>query len=185
MYMVFAGLYRKKERSRRRIMSARFQCAVLCACVAITAVALTVAAQPPTADASINKDRALRLVSLKAGKNVAKTPQRGFFGTIFNLIVEQINDTKSAYNQISDLVNNQFADNDVVRPSPNATAATNGTTEAPKITRAEFLKILDRNLKGLARLRSLEWREAKKDSWANLNNYKNEIFSDRKVRNGR
>lgn len=26
---------------------------------------------------------------------------------------QQINDTKSAYNQISGLVNNQFADNDV------------------------------------------------------------------------
>lgn len=38
----------------------------------------------------------------------------------------------------------------------------NGTTESPKITRAEFLKILDRNLKGLSRLRNLEWREAKK-----------------------
>lgn len=42
----------------------------------------------PTADASISKDRALRYVTLKAGKNVATTPQRGFFGTIFNLIVE-------------------------------------------------------------------------------------------------
>lgn len=38
----------------------------------------------------------------------------------------------------------------------------NGTTETPKITRAEFLRILDRNLKGLNRLRNLEWREAKK-----------------------
>lgn len=38
----------------------------------------------------------------------------------------------------------------------------NGTTETPKISRAEFLRILDRNLKGLARLRNLEWREAKK-----------------------
>ncbi|CAK1601989.1 unnamed protein product [Parnassius mnemosyne] len=166
-------------------MSPKFQCAVLCACVAITAFAFPVAAQPPTADASINKDRALRLVSLRAGKNVATTPKRGFFGTIFNLIVEQINDTKSAYTQISDLVNNQFAENDIVTPTSNATAASNGTTEAPKITRAEFLKILDRNLKGLARLRSLEWREAKKDSWANLDNYKNEIFSQRKARNGR
>ncbi|VVC87488.1 unnamed protein product [Leptidea sinapis] len=40
------------------------------------------------------------------------------------------------------------------------------TTESNKITRQEFLKILDRNLKGLARLRSLEWREAKKESIA-------------------
>lgn len=38
----------------------------------------------------------------------------------------------------------------------------NGTTESPKITRSEFLKIIDRNLKGLNRLRNLEWKEAKK-----------------------
>lgn len=40
--------------------------------------------------------------------------------------------------------------------------STNGTTPTPRITRAEFLKILERNLIGLARLRNLEWREAKK-----------------------
>lgn len=40
--------------------------------------------------------------------------------------------------------------------------ANNGTTESTTISRSEFLKILDRNLKGLARLRSLEWREARK-----------------------
>lgn len=46
---------------------------------------------------------------------------------------------------------------DKSKPKPN-----NGTAEAAKITRAEFLKILDRNFKGLARLRNLEWREARK-----------------------
>lgn len=45
----------------------------------------------------------------------------------------------------------------MIPPVPN-----NSTTPTPKITRSEFLKILDRNLKGLARLRNLEWREAKK-----------------------
>lgn len=45
----------------------------------------------------------------------------------------------------------------------------NGTTETPKITRAEFLRILDRNLKGLNRLRNLEWREAKKVKHKYLN----------------
>ncbi|KPI94840.1 hypothetical protein RR46_11844 [Papilio xuthus] len=159
--------------------------------IVIAVAALPAAAQPvsrslvhnahPTADGSISKDRALRYVTLKAGKNVATTPQRGFFGTIFNLILEQINDTKSAYSQISGLVNNQFADNDD-KSKPNAN---NGTAEAGKITRAEFLKILDRNFKGLARLRNLEWREARKDSWANLVEYKNEIFSGKKARNRR
>lgn len=45
-------------------------------------------------------------------------------------------------------------------PDPNS-----DTTQTPKISRQEFLKILDRNLKGLARLRDLEWREARKVSY--------------------
>ncbi|XP_068626835.1 uncharacterized protein [Battus philenor] len=163
-------------------MSLLFWCALLSTFTVIVVIT-PATAQPSTADASINKDRALRFITLKSGKKVATTPQRGFFGTIFNLIVEQINDTKSAYTQISELVNNQFSDNEVV--TTNSSATTNGTTEAPKITRAEFLKILDRNLKGLTRLRNLEWREARKDSWANLVNYKNEIFSGKTVKTGR
>ncbi|CAK1539970.1 unnamed protein product [Leptosia nina] len=125
----------------------------------VAIIATLVNAQPPTADASIGKDRSLRQSSIKAGRSVAVKPKWGFFGTIFNVILEQINDTKSAYNQISELVNNQFADDKVVTTTP---SSGNGTTPSPKITRQEFLNILDRNLKGLARLRNLEWREAKK-----------------------
>ncbi|XP_049881860.1 uncharacterized protein LOC126377869 [Pectinophora gossypiella] len=132
-------------------------------------------AQPPTADKSIAKDRIFRL---SAGKTVAKPVKLGFFGTIFHLILEQVNDTKSAYNQISDLVGNQFTDDNVVTPEPEPVNGT--TTESTKISRQEFLKILDRNLKGLARLRALEWREARKDSWANLQGYKNELFGEQK-----
>ncbi|CAH2050365.1 unnamed protein product, partial [Iphiclides podalirius] len=157
------------------------RCAALSALLIATVLILPATAQPPTADASINKDRTLRLVSIKAGKNVAKTPQKGFFGTIFGLILEQINDTKSAYSQISELVNNQFVDDNAAPPLN----TTNGTSDATKITIGEFLKILDRNLKGLARLRNLEWREARKDSWTNLVNYKNEVFSAKRARNGR
>ncbi|KAG6457741.1 hypothetical protein O3G_MSEX010459 [Manduca sexta] len=135
-----------------------------------------------TADAVIGKDRQYREIAIKSGYSVATKPKWGFFGTIFNLVLQQINDTKSAYAQISDLVNNQFADDNAVTNEP---VLVNGTTETPKITRAEFLNILDRNLKGLARLRSLEWREAKKDSAANLRAYKDEIFRGKKSRNTR
>ncbi|CAH0724837.1 unnamed protein product, partial [Brenthis ino] len=145
----------------------------------IAAVALLVSAQPPLANESIGKDKALRGSLLRAGKNVATKPKWGFFGTVFNLIVEQINDTKSAYSQISDLVNKQFIDdNQAVTGTPDK--PNNGTTESPKITRSEFLRIIDRNLKGLARLRNLEWRESKKDSWSNVQGYWNEIFAGKK-----
>ncbi|CAH2989420.1 unnamed protein product [Chilo suppressalis] len=70
-------------------------------------------AQPPSADKSIEKDRTNRQTAIKAGKQVATTPKWGFFGTIFHLILEQINDTKSAYNQITDQVNTQFVDDTV------------------------------------------------------------------------
>ncbi|XP_045448158.1 uncharacterized protein LOC123656531 [Melitaea cinxia] len=151
---------------------------ILATFVFIADVVPLVAAQPPLANESIGKDRALRQSLLKAGRNVATKPKWGFFGTIFNLILEQINDTKSAYGQISDLVNNQFIDEKAVTVIP--AAPNNGTTPTPKITRSEFLKILDRNLKGLTRLRNLEWREAKKDSWSNVHGYWNEIFGGKK-----
>ncbi|KAM3967919.1 uncharacterized protein ACR2FA_011471 [Aphomia sociella] len=146
--------------------------------VVIAIIAPLFTAQPPSADKAIDKDRTYRQSAIKSGKNVASTPKWGFFGTIFHLILEQINDTKSAYNQISDLVNNQFADDNAVTMPPDP--ANNGTTETPKISRSEFLKILERNLIGLARLRNLEWREAKKDSMANLREYKDEIFRRKK-----
>ncbi|KAI5640542.1 hypothetical protein NE865_07087 [Phthorimaea operculella] len=111
---------------------------------------------PPTAENSIAKDRIFRL---SAGKSVAKPVQLGFFGTIFHLILEQINDTKSAYNQVSELLGNQFTDDNAPTSTPDPTG-NETTTESTKISRQEFLKILDRNLKGLARLRALEWREA-------------------------
>ncbi|XP_069359971.1 zinc finger protein on ecdysone puffs-like isoform X2 [Maniola hyperantus] len=143
-------------------MGRRYKYEVLAAFITVAVVAHLVAAQPPLADESIGKDKAIRQSLIRAGKNVATKPKWGFFGTVFNLILEQINDTKSAYNQVSDLVNNQFVNENAVTVTPDT--STNGTTETPKITRTEFLRILDRNLKGLARLRNLEWREARKMS---------------------
>ncbi|KAJ2947845.1 hypothetical protein O0L34_g9634 [Tuta absoluta] len=150
--------------------------------LAVLAPHLTVTAQrPPTADNLIAKDRIFRL---SAGKSVAKPVQLGFFGTIFHLILEQINDTKSAYNQVSELVSNQFTDDSAPTSTPDPTG-NETTTESTKISRQEFLKILDRNLKGLARLRALEWREARKDSWNNIRGYKDEIFRGKKSRKRR
>ncbi|XP_053617377.1 uncharacterized protein LOC128679276 [Plodia interpunctella] len=155
-------------------MAPRKHTFILCSFMIIAIIAPHFTAEPPTADQSINKDRTNRQAAIKAGKRVPTTPKWGFFGTVFHLILEQINDTKSAYSQISELVNNQFADDNAVNKAANSNS--NDTTEAPKISRAEFLKILDRNLKGLARLRNLENRIAKEDSMKNLRRYKDEIF---------
>ncbi|KAI8438449.1 hypothetical protein MSG28_010960 [Choristoneura fumiferana] len=83
---------------------------VLAALTIIAVVLPCFTGQPPTAEESIGKDRNLRQTADKIGKRVAHTPKWGFFGTIFHLILEQVNDTKSAYTQISDLVNGQFSD---------------------------------------------------------------------------
>ncbi|CAH2238225.1 uncharacterized protein LOC120634120 [Pararge aegeria] len=161
-------------------MGRRYKFEVFAVLATVAVVAQLASAQPPLADDSIGRDKAIRQSLIRAGKNVATKPKWGFFGTVFNLILEQINDTKSAYNQVSDLVNNQFVDDNAVTVMPDS--STNGTTETPKITRTEFLRILDRNLKGLARLRSLEWREARKDSWSNAQGYWSEVFAGKKSR---
>ncbi|KAJ8736391.1 hypothetical protein PYW08_007047 [Mythimna loreyi] len=163
-------------------MASGVQHYALVAIVFVAIISPCFSALPSTADDVIEKDRTARQSAIRAGRHIAVAPKRGFFGTIFHVILEQINDTKSAYNQISELVNNQFADENAVTAPPDPS---NNATEAPIITRAEFLKILDRNLKGLSRLRNLEWREAKKDSAANIRIYKDEIFRGKKARSTR
>ncbi|VVD02109.1 unnamed protein product [Leptidea sinapis] len=96
-----------------KMKSKNGQC-ILCCLVVIAAFVPLIAAQQTTADESINKDRSLRQISSRTGQSVAVKPKWGFFGTIFNVILEQINDTKSAYNQISELVGNQIVDEKVV-----------------------------------------------------------------------
>ncbi|KAH9636544.1 hypothetical protein HF086_014805 [Spodoptera exigua] len=94
-------------------MATSVQHYVLVAIVFIAIISPCLSIQPSTADEIIEKDRNARQSATRAGRHVAGTPKRGFFGTIFHVILEQINDTKSAYNQISDLVNSQFADDNV------------------------------------------------------------------------
>ncbi|CAG9796641.1 unnamed protein product [Diatraea saccharalis] len=169
---IFQGLHKALINIHKMAQGAR---RALLATLMVTVVVVPhFTAQPPSVDKSIEKDRTNRQSAIKAGRQVATTPKWGFFGTIFHLILEQINDTKSAYNQINEEVNSRFSNDNSLKKMPQA--ATNGSTEAPKLSRTEFLKVLDRNLKGLARLRNLEWREAKKDTLTNLRGYKDEIF---------
>lgn len=44
--------------------------------------------QPQTSDDVIQSDRQSRQTAIKSGKRVATAPKIGFFGTIFNLIVQ-------------------------------------------------------------------------------------------------
>lgn len=53
----------------------------------------------PLANESIGKDRLIRQSLLKSGKNVAIKPKWGFFGTVFNLILEVSWVTKLFFNK--------------------------------------------------------------------------------------
>lgn len=90
---------------------------------------------------------------------------RGFLSLLADYISQTRDDTMRAFNEVSDLVSrqivpakqlNQSAPASVMELSDNAT-----TTAAPYIlTQEEFLRILRRNLRGLARLFNMESRKA-------------------------
>ncbi|XP_077292415.1 uncharacterized protein LOC143915584 [Arctopsyche grandis] len=127
------------------------------------------------ADPIIERDRQTR-----QSKRPKTTPQPlGFFGsigTIGRLIYEQYNDTKSAYSQVSELFNGQFSDSGPTTKPPPITDNSTTTTEAPpRLSRAEFLEVLRRNVIGLRRLYNLEMREALADSRKNIVEYKREF----------
>lgn len=95
--------------------------------------------------------------------------------------LQKVNDTKSAVGQISSIVNETLAPelqfqvplvtpttttvsstiNEVNATLSNSTTTVTSTTEAPfRLTRAELLGIIRRNIRGLIRLFRIEWRDA-------------------------
>ncbi|KAK5643121.1 hypothetical protein RI129_006966 [Pyrocoelia pectoralis] len=84
---------------------------------------------------------------------------------VFGIVYEQWNDTRFTLNSISKLFNEQFLPENAsltTTPAP----ATNVSTRAPpyRITRSELIRILRRNIKGLARLYNIELKDALKQS---------------------
>ncbi|XP_068083507.1 uncharacterized protein [Anabrus simplex] len=95
----------------------------------------------------------------------AKGNKAGIFALLNQLIAETQNDTRSAYRQITDILNENIVDEKTLM-STTPPPAVNGTTEEPPIilTRQQLLRVLRRNLRGLTRLFNQEVDMAVKDS---------------------
>nr|CAI5868769.1 unnamed protein product [Callosobruchus analis] len=77
------------------------------------------------------------------------TRRPGFFKTLFSVIYEQWSDTKNTIQSVNKQINDNFLPEDYV---------------PYRITRKEFNKIIQRNLRGIRRLYDLELKEALKQS---------------------
>ncbi|KAJ3659178.1 hypothetical protein Zmor_010881 [Zophobas morio] len=122
--------------------------------------------------------RANKLISsqqISRDKRLIFKKKPGFFRTLFSVVFEQWNDTKHTFRNVSRLINDNFAPESApvmqtttASSDPNAT-----TTEAPfKLTRTEFNKLLNRNLRGLIRLTNIELQDALKVSEQNYAAFK-------------
>ncbi|KAL3265263.1 hypothetical protein HHI36_009477 [Cryptolaemus montrouzieri] len=97
------------------------------------------------------------------------TPKQGFIKTLFQVGFEQWADTQNTLNKISKMLNDNFLPENAASTTPSSTTESsdpNVTTKKPpyRITRSEFMKILNRNVKGLRRLFDIELKEALQQS---------------------
>ncbi|XP_076276421.1 uncharacterized protein LOC143207157 [Lasioglossum baleicum] len=124
----------------------------------------------------------------------------GFFWTLARVTFETINDTRSAFQQISDMINNNIAPDSATQgsmprgsltatvastsskntSSTNETeAATTGptsTTAAPFVlTRSSIQSLIRRNVLGLVKLFNLEWNEALNQSEINVRQFQKDL----------
>ncbi|KDR19837.1 uncharacterized protein LOC110829570 [Zootermopsis nevadensis] len=108
---------------------------------------------------------------------------RGFVSLLSDYISETRNETTRAFNEISDLVSKQILPvqqgiqlNYTVPESSRELLENATTTKVPFVlTQQEFLRILRRNLRGLARLFNMESRRAIEDSNNNVRVLRKEI----------
>ncbi|RLU24167.1 hypothetical protein DMN91_004377 [Ooceraea biroi] len=129
----------------------------------------------------------------------------GFFWTLARLAFETFNDTRSAIQQISNIINENFepdtstrqpvtsnsfmvtsatvaSSNDQSNMSSNmagvnvTTMTTTSTTQAPfKLTRNSLQNLIRRNLRGLVRLFNIEWQDALNQSEANVREFQKNL----------
>ncbi|XP_052124768.1 uncharacterized protein LOC113207209 [Frankliniella occidentalis] len=120
------------------------------------------------------------------------------FSLLRRLISETANETRTAFNQIGDILGSQFSDSqsrtttarttttstttssslssDAGSTSSSTPSTTTTTTEAPyRISRQELFGILQRNSIGIGRLFRREYDSAMQDSKVNLNRFKQEF----------
>ncbi|XP_078048189.1 uncharacterized protein LOC144475794 [Augochlora pura] len=124
----------------------------------------------------------------------------GFFWTLARVTFETFNDTKSAIQQISNIINNSIApdsatQSSVPRGSLTATAAstspknassanaTDVTTMAPTttteenfvLTRSSLQSLIRRNVLGLVKLFNIEWSDALNQSESNVQEFQKDL----------
>ncbi|XP_023301008.2 uncharacterized protein LOC111683189 [Lucilia cuprina] len=140
---------------------------------------------------SINSEK--QLYDINEPKSRAK---RGVFWDFFqkmvitkNLIVDQYTDTRNTFDEVYNLINDQFSDPAQEKPRhPSSTTESSKfsseettdssemttTTEPYRISRYELGRILGRNFRGLQRLQELEFQDALNQSHYNIQEYKAE-----------
>ncbi|XP_015431267.1 PREDICTED: uncharacterized protein LOC107187635 [Dufourea novaeangliae] len=125
----------------------------------------------------------------------------GFFWTLARVTFEAFNDTKSAFQQISEIINNGIAPDSATQSSmprgsltvigatspPRDMTAVNETetttmlpattTEAPPfvLTRGSLQTLIRRNVLGLVRLFNIEWRDALNQSEVNVREFRKDL----------
>ncbi|CAG5097197.1 Protein of unknown function, partial [Cotesia congregata] len=122
-----------------------------------------------------------------------KKQRPGFFWTLFSVIFETINDTRSTIQQVGDvlaenIVSDTTTEAPKISPQGKHTAVTasadvtisatnqTSTTEAPfKLTRSTLENIVRRNVRGLVRLFNIEWKDAVTQSRANIKKFRKEL----------
>ncbi|XP_065366473.1 uncharacterized protein LOC135959275 [Calliphora vicina] len=122
--------------------------------------------------------------------------KRGVFWDFFqkmvitkNLIVDQYSDTRNTFDEVYNLINDQFSDPAAEKPrGPSSTTESSKfsseettdssevttTTEPYRISRYELGRILGRNFRGLKRLQEIEFQDALNQSHYNIQEYKAE-----------
>ncbi|XP_034237334.1 uncharacterized protein LOC117642849 [Thrips palmi] len=144
-----------------------------------------------------SRGKASRAASTQPPRN--RRQYRGYskqstFTLLRQLIAETANETRTAFNQIGDILGSQFADSrpqaatttttsttpaapaDANSSSVSTEATSTTTTEAPyRISRQELFSILQRNSIGIGRVFRREYDQAMQDSKVNLNRFKQEF----------
>jgi hypothetical protein len=119
--------------------------------------------------------------------------QLGFFEKIAyigGLIFRQYNETRSAFSQVREILQDSFSDTATTTKRPigmTTTVAPDGstTTEKYRISRAELGRILNRNFRGLQKLFRIEVADARNQTRYTIAEYKNQYLEQVKPPNTR
>ncbi|KAJ8679332.1 hypothetical protein QAD02_015119 [Eretmocerus hayati] len=128
-----------------------------------------------------------------------KKQRPGFFWTIAKATYQSFNDTRSAIQQISEIINKSIPDEPPRKKKPNGNAnikkpisgggapaaSTNNTMQVTttepststefKLTRPKLQSLVSRNVKGLVRLFKIEWQDAMSESRKSIQEFRKDL----------